>query len=139
MSKGKAVVLSREFKLAALDRMLAGENVSALARELGISRAVLYKWRRGLLHDGPDGLRRVGRPYKAVAGASAEPLASVVDAATGGSELLAARRRIVELERKVGQQQLELDFFKVALRQLRTSPPPGSTAGAPASTLSSKR
>ena len=31
----------REFKLAALRRMLAGENVSALARELGIRRKYL--------------------------------------------------------------------------------------------------
>ncbi|HEX6120167.1 MAG TPA: hypothetical protein VFZ03_12035 [Dongiaceae bacterium] len=30
----KARVLSRELKLAAVHRMLAGENVSALAREL---------------------------------------------------------------------------------------------------------
>jgi transposase-like protein len=29
---------SREFKLAALARMAAGENVSALARELGVLR-----------------------------------------------------------------------------------------------------
>ena len=33
-------------------------------------------------------------------------------------ELLAARRRIAELERKVGQQELELDFFGEALRRI---------------------
>lgn len=137
MSEGKARVLSREFKLAALDRMVAGENVSALARQLGISRAVLYKWRRALLRGGPEGLRRVGRPYTAVAGTGAEPLADA--AGEAGSELLAARRRIVELERKVGRQQLELDFFREALRQVATSPQPETVAGAPASTPSSKR
>jgi transposase len=45
----KAVKLfSKEFKLAALRRMLAGENVSALARELGIRRKYLYEWRERL-------------------------------------------------------------------------------------------
>jgi hypothetical protein len=33
-------------------------------------------------------------------------------------ELLAARKRIAELERKVGQQALELDFFGEALRRV---------------------
>jgi len=33
----------------------------------------------------------------------------------GRGELLAARKRIAELERKVGQQELELDFFGEAL------------------------
>lgn len=41
----KARVLSRELKLAAVRRMLAGENVSALARELKVLRKDLYKWR----------------------------------------------------------------------------------------------
>jgi len=31
----------------------------------------------------------------------------------------AAARRIAELERKIGQQQLELDFFRAALRHVR--------------------
>ena len=38
-------LFSREYKLAALRRMQAGENVSALARELGIRRKYLYQWR----------------------------------------------------------------------------------------------
>jgi hypothetical protein len=37
----------------------------------------------------------------------------------GRGELLAARRRIAELERKVGQQELELDFFGEALRRIK--------------------
>jgi transposase len=36
---------SREFKLEAVKRMQAGENVSVLARELGVSRKSIYKWR----------------------------------------------------------------------------------------------
>jgi transposase-like protein len=36
---------SREFKLEALRRMEAGESVSVLARELGVSRKSIYQWR----------------------------------------------------------------------------------------------
>jgi Transposase len=37
---------SREFKLEALRRMEAGENVSDLARQLGVSRKSIYQWRK---------------------------------------------------------------------------------------------
>jgi transposase-like protein len=36
---------SREFKLREVQRMEAGENVSALARELTVKREILYRWR----------------------------------------------------------------------------------------------
>ncbi len=38
-------VISRGFKLEAVARMDAGENVSRLARELGVRRKLLYEWR----------------------------------------------------------------------------------------------
>jgi transposase-like protein len=38
-------VFSQAFKVTAVSRMLAGENVSALARELGVLRKDLYLWR----------------------------------------------------------------------------------------------
>jgi transposase len=38
---------------------------------------------------------------------------------TARGELLWARKRIAELERKVGQQELELDFFGAALRRIK--------------------
>ena len=127
-------VFSREFKLAALRRMLAGENVSALARELKLRRKLLYAWRDNFRSGGPEALRRRGRPRKAAGLASA-----AVAASPAADELETARRRIADLERKVGQQQLELDFFRQALRQVegkrRTSDGPGATA----STRSSKR
>jgi hypothetical protein len=52
---------------------------------------------------------------------------------------VAARKRIVDLERKVGQQQLELDFFRQALRQVGDVRRPSDGSGVPASTRSSKR
>jgi len=47
--------------------------------------------------------------------------------------------RIVELERKVGRQQLELDFFQQALRQVREKRRPSDGLGAKPSTPSSRR
>ncbi len=100
----KAVrVFSRETKLAALRRMLAGENVSALARELKLRRKLLYAWRDNFRAGGPEALRTRGRPRKsapvALPEAAASPVAPALD------ELAKARQRIAALERKIGQQQ----------------------------------
>jgi transposase len=53
--------------------------------------------------------------------------------------LLKAERRIAELERKIGRQQVELDFFQRALRQVRDVRQRSGRPGATASTRSSKR
>jgi transposase-like protein len=70
MSKPKSShrVFSREFKVGIIRRMLAGENVSTLARELRLSRKDLYIWRDRFLAGGPEALRGRGRPPKAEAG-----------------------------------------------------------------------
>ena len=44
MSKGKRRVFSREFKLSAVKRMVAGESAAALSRELQVPSGHLYKW-----------------------------------------------------------------------------------------------
>lgn len=103
-----------DFKLAAVKRVLAGEGVSAVAQELGIRRKRLYIWKDRYAQLGEAGLisSKGGRPRNDAPGRpGTEPLA-------GRGELLAARKRITELERKVGQQELELDFFGEALRRI---------------------
>src|SRR5690349_8302390 len=55
---------SREYKVAAVRRMLAGENVSALARELGVRRKYLYQWRERFRLGGAIALRSRGRPTR---------------------------------------------------------------------------
>jgi transposase-like protein len=67
MSKPKSShrVFSRAFKIGIVRRMLAGENVTALARELKFSRKDLYVWRDRFLAGGPEALRGRGRPRKA--------------------------------------------------------------------------
>jgi transposase-like protein len=133
MSK-TARVFSREAKLAAVRRMLAGENVSALARELRLRRKLLYAWRDNFRSGGPEALRTRGRPRKSAPVAA--PEASPVPAL---DELAKAKERIAALERKIGQQQVELDFFRQALRQVRGKRRPSDGPGATASTRSSRR
>ena len=124
----KARIFSREFKVSVIRRMLAGENVSAIARELQVRRKDLHVWRDRFRAGGAEALRGRGRPPKRVAA----PPSAAADLAT-------AQRRIAELERKVGQQQLELDFFRRALRQVSGRRRPSDGSGATPSTRSSKR
>lgn len=133
---------SRDFKLQAVNRMLGGANVSALARALGVRRKLLYEWRDAFRAGGPEALRGRGRPRKGTAGAAPAALASDgggAPPADGEAALAAALRRVAELERKVGQQQLDLDFFKQALRQVEALRRPSERPGAAASTPSSRR
>lgn len=135
MSKGEIRSFSRGFKLEAVRRIEAGENVSALARELEIKRAILYRWRDACRLGGPEALRLRGRPSKA----EASQLSASRLAAGRANDLAEARWQIEQLSRKVGQQQLELDFFKRALRQIEASRRPSEGSGATVSSPSSRR
>ena len=112
----KPVEYAMELKLSAVRRVLAGESVNIVAQELGIRRKRLYVWKDRYAELGEAGLvrRRGGRPRKIVSAAE-----DGSGGLAGRGELLAARRRIAELERKVGQQELELDFFGEALRRIK--------------------
>jgi transposase-like protein len=117
-------------------------DVQALARELDIERALLYRWQRHYLRGGAAALRNTGRPRpvliqpsepaearQAPAMAANPALAPAAEEHPGSTvappvslaahDPAAAARRIAELERKIGQQQLELDFFRAALRHVR--------------------
>ena len=141
MSKPKSShrVFSREFKIGIVRRMLAGENVSGLARELRFTRKDLYVWRDRFLAGGPEALRGRGRPGKAAGFALTASGGTGPPPDTPAAELEAARTRIAELERKIGQQQVELDFFRQALRQVGQARQPSDGLGVPASTRSSRR
>lgn len=150
MSEEETRRFSREFKVAAVRRMLAGENVSALARELGLRRKYLYQWRDRFRLGGAVALRSRGRPTKAEVLAmrpsgGEEPAAGEGFAAkpmpppAPPDALTKAQRRIAELERKIGQQQVDLDFFQQALRHVRGPRQRSGAPGGTASTRSSKR
>ena len=92
---------STEFKEKAVKRIMKGESPGALSKELGVLRKDLYRWKKTY---------RDGKPLTSRPG----PRPKIP--AAGGSELERAKQRIHDLERKVGQQALELDFFVKALR-----------------------
>jgi transposase len=105
---------TREFKLAALSRMATTTSIVGLAAELGIERKLLYCWQDAYANGGSVALRRAGRPGRAN---TLDAVEAPVPA--GESETARAQRQIEALQRKIGQQQLDLDFFRAALRQVR--------------------
>jgi transposase-like protein len=102
--------------------MAAGENVSALGRELGVRRKLFYQWRDTVRRGGVEALRDVGRPpgVERLARMVERPPVVAPPGVAAPDELARARAQIAVLERKIGQQALELDFFGQAL-QLGTS------------------
>lgn len=109
---------SPKFKNQAVKRMKAGERVSALSRELGVSRRFLYLWRN-------QGWGEI--PTKAD-GKEAEE----VDPVSRENESL--KKRIGELERLLGQKTGELDFFATALRNVEELRPKRSNSSGKKST-----
>ena len=127
---------SRAFKLLVVGRMERGESGASLARELTIKREVLYRWRDAVRAGGAAAVRDgPGRPTRVEAAAMA---ASRGSAAKAG-ELARARRQIADLERKVGQQQQDLDFLERALRHIEELRQPSDGSGVTASTRRSRR
>ena len=86
-----------DFRQTAFERMKTCQDVTALARELGVSRAQLYRFRREAL-----GIIPVPRPESWLEEKREQR----------------QQRRIAELERLVARQALELDFFKGALLRI---------------------
>jgi transposase-like protein len=99
--------IKKEFKLAAVQRMLKGENVSHLASELKISRSMLYEWRTQVRKGALLGQEE--------------------------AKLVAAKNRIGELERLVGQLTFENRFFANALQRVEAARRPNGKHGKPAS------
>ena len=62
MSRRRHRQHTREFKLLALARMDAAPDVQALARELDVEHALLYRWQRHYVRGGAAALRNTGRP-----------------------------------------------------------------------------
>lgn len=126
----------RVFKLEVVRRMQAGESGTALSRELGIKRTILYRWRDALRDGGEEALRDgPGRPNRI----EKAEMALARGPAARARDLAEARRQIAELERKVGEQQVALDFFKGALQRIEASRQPSDGDGATRSSPRSRR
>jgi transposase len=133
MSQQRMRVFSTAFKESAVLRLGAGERLAEVARELGIARKLLYEWRAAYRRFGLAGLnrRRGPKPRGARAGPDAAPATPAPL-----SELARAQARIGELERKIGRQAIDIDFFREALRLIDARDP---SSRATPSTRSSKR
>jgi transposase len=127
---------SREFKLEAVRRILAGEQIRALSEELTVLRKDLYAWRKLFRAGGAEALRPLGRPRKGDGVVAPRVRKRGGDVAACD---IGAPARVAELERKIGQQQVELDFFRQALQRVREARRPNAVPGVTGSTRSSKR
>jgi transposase-like protein len=84
---------TREFKMAAIERLEQGVSMGEVARALEVNPNVLQRWRREF-RQGPG------------------------NAFPGLGQRRWAEGRVAELERKIGQQALEIDFLKGCLQRI---------------------
>jgi transposase-like protein len=103
----------KEFKLAAVRRLEQGVSIAEVARALEVSPNVLHRWRREF-RQGP---------------ANAFP----------AMEQRWSEGKIAELERKVGQQTLEIDSLKGCLQRIEEQRRLQALTGNPRSAGKSKR
>jgi transposase len=133
-SKAKGGQYPTAFKVKVIKRVERGEGVLPVARDLGVTRKVVHDWIRAYKAFGPEGLNRKRGPKP-----GRRRLKPVADTASGMGHTgqTSALQRIAELERVIGRQQLELDFFRQALRALDGRHTQGKQR--PVSAKSSKR
>lgn len=105
---------TKEFKLAAIKRLEQGVSIGELARGLLVNANVLHRWRREF-RQGPG------------------------NAFSGNGNGRWPEGRIAELERKVGQQVLEIDFLKGCLQRIEQQRMLQALTGNPPSTRRSKK
>jgi transposase-like protein len=84
---------TKEFKQTAVRRLNSGQNMAEVARALEVHPSDLYRWRRELEGHGAR-------------------------AFSGAGNKRAEETKVAELERKIGQQTVEIDFLKRALQHV---------------------
>jgi len=84
---------TKEFKQTAVSRLNSGQSAAEVARALEVHPSDLHRWRRELRQHGERAFSGVGNQR-------------------------AAENRVAELERKIGQQAMEIDFLKRALQHV---------------------
>ena len=108
---------SRELKLAAMREIDSGKGMAEVARMYQLSPKRLETWKGEWRAKGD----------LAFPGKGSQPQSKV------------NADRISELERKIGQQTMEIDFLKKTLRRFREHPRPVAGNGGSASMSKSKR
>ena len=114
------------FKVSAINRIEAGEAVLHVSRDLGVSRKLLHDWKKAWGLKGHQGLNAKRGPKP---GPKLIRHLEAVPSKGSAGELAQARARIAELERKIGQQAVDIDFFQRALRVLNTPNVQGKQTG----------
>ncbi len=104
---------TREFKLAALQRLETGASVAEVARAFEVNPNVLHRWRREF-RQGPG------------------------NAFPGLGQRRWEEGRLAQLERKIGQQALEIDFLKGCLQRIEEQRQLQAVSGKPLSMARSK-
>ena len=105
---------TREFKLAALQRLETGASVAEVARAFEVNPNVLHRWRREF-RQGPG------------------------NAFPGLGQRRWQEGRMAQLERKIGQQALEIDFLKGCLQRIEEQRMLQALTGNPPSSGRSKK
>jgi transposase len=105
---------TKEFKLAAVRRLEQGISIAEAARALEVNANVLHRWRREF-RKGP------GNVFP------------------GHGKQRWSEGRIADLERKVGQQALEIDFWKECLQSIEEQRMLQALTGDPRSAGKSKK
>ena len=100
---------TKEFKLAALRQLETGGSVAAVARSCEINPSVLQRWRRDFQQSPEHAFPGLGKKR--------------VD-----------ESRVAELERKIGQQALEIDFLRRCLQRIEEQRMLQALTGKPLST-----
>ena len=100
---------TKEFKMAALRQLDSGVSIAAVARGCEIDASLLHRWRWDF-RQSPD------------------------EAFSGLGKKRADENRVAELERKVGQQALEIDFLKRCLQRIEEQRMLQALTGKPLST-----
>ena len=107
-------MFTKEFKLAAVQRLERGSSIGEVARAMEVNPNVLHRWRREI-RQGP------GNVFP------------------GHGKQRWAEGRIAELERKIGQQALQIDFLGSCLQRIKEQRMLQDVTGNPPSTKRSKK
>ena len=107
-------LFTKEFKLAAVRRLEEGVPIGEVARGLEVNPNVLHRWRREF-RQGP------GNVFP------------------GKGKQRWSEGKIAELERKIGQQTLEIDFLKGCLQRIEEQRRLQAVTGNPPSTGKSRK
>jgi transposase len=103
---------TKEFKLAAVRRLEAGISIAEVSRGLEVSPNVLHRW---------------VREFRQAPG----------NAFPGQGPRRWSEGRVAELERKIGQQTVEIDFLKGCLQRIEEQRMLQASTGSPRSTRKS--